>query len=115
MKRKILAARGFKRAAEKYADSLNDSIFENSNMYYATVDTKRKLVVICDKHTDSVVTEIRLKTVPIDVTNSEYRLATPKEISKGIGLYVRDKHSSSTEKYIPEAEETTSIANRYRR
>lgn len=114
MKRIILSSRGFKTASNQYADSLNSSIFKDSDMYYADVDTAKKLVVIRDKHTNDAVAEIRLKTTPVDVTYNKYRPATPEEISKGKGLYVRDKHVSNTSEYLPEADEVSSIANKYK-
>lgn len=114
MKLKIIADRQFKQAATKYADDLNKNKYKDSQLYYATVDTKRKLVIVHNKQTGEDVEEIRLKTTPIDIEYSSFRRATSEDIESGEPLYVRDKRSSTTGKYIPEPDEVSSIATKYK-
>ena len=99
---------------KKYVNDLNTNRYKDSNLYYATVDTNRKLVIVYNKQTGEVEEEIRLKTTPIDIEYSSFRRATSEDIENGEPLYVRDKRTSTTGKYIPEPDEVSSIATKYK-
>lgn len=110
MKRVITAAINKRAALEALAD-YERTIYQ-SPMYSVGVNLGRNIVEVYDRN-NNLVLEVVPDVEPVEVTRYKFVKATPEQIAKGQGLYVREKYTASTQKQISKPSSEISVANTY--